>query len=96
MNDHIIKIIVKFTENYYIFISYLLREKSFFFFDELINCQICEPTDHSTGFGGKFGVQKDRVDKSAVGWEHHEKVEKHESQKGFCSSFFFNLLIENE
>ena len=38
--------------------------------------------DYSTGFGGKFGVQKDRVDKSAVGWEHHEKVEKHESQKG--------------
>ena len=39
-------------------------------------------TDYSAGFGGKFGVQKDRVDKSAVGWEHHEKVEKHESQKG--------------
>lgn len=38
--------------------------------------------DHSTGFGGKFGVQKDRLDKSAVGWEHHEQVEKHESQKG--------------
>ena len=38
--------------------------------------------DYKTGFGGKFGVQKDRVDKSAVGWEHHEKVDKHESQKG--------------
>lgn len=35
-----------------------------------------------TGFGGKFGVQKDRQDKSAVGWDHIEKVEKHESQKG--------------
>ncbi len=38
--------------------------------------------DYTTGFGGKFGVQTDRVDKSAVGWEHVEKVEKHESQKG--------------
>lgn len=39
-------------------------------------------SDYSSGFGGKFGVQKDRVDKSAVGWEYHEKVEKHASQKG--------------
>ena len=22
------------------------------------------------------------MDKSALGWEHHEKVDKHESQKG--------------
>ena len=39
-------------------------------------------SDYKDGFGGAFGVQKDRVDKSAVGWEHHEKVDKHESQKG--------------
>lgn len=32
-------------------------------------------------------MQKDRVDKSAVGWEHHEKVEKHESQKGISIQF---------
>ena len=38
--------------------------------------------DYSKGFGGKFGVQKDRQDKSAAGWDHIEKVEKHESQKG--------------
>lgn len=42
--------------------------------------------DHKIGFGGKFGVQKDRVDKSAVGWEHHEKIEKHESQRGNYST----------
>ena len=48
--------------------------------------------DYKTGFGGQFGVQKDRVDKSAVGWEHHEKVDKHESQKGFyILSFLFVL-----
>lgn len=38
--------------------------------------------DYSTGFGGKYGVQTDRKDKSAVGWEHQEKLEKHESQQG--------------
>ena len=38
--------------------------------------------DHSKGFGGKFGVQTDRVDKSAVGWEHKEQLQQHESQKG--------------
>ena len=38
--------------------------------------------DYKTGFGGKFGVQSDRVDRSAVGWEHVEKVDKHNSQKG--------------
>ena len=38
--------------------------------------------DYSKGFGGKYGVQKDHVDKSAVGWDHHEKLEQHESQKG--------------
>ena len=39
-------------------------------------------SDHSKGFGGKYGVQTDRVDKSAFGYDHHEKLEKHESQKG--------------
>ena len=41
-------------------------------------------TDYKTGFGGQFGVQTDRVDKSAAGWDHVEKVEKHASQKGNC------------
>lgn len=27
-------------------------------------------------------MQEDRKDKSALGWDHIEKVEKHESQKG--------------
>ena len=39
-------------------------------------------TDYSKGFGGKYGVENDRVDKSAHSWEHQEKLEKHESQKG--------------
>ena len=38
--------------------------------------------DYSKGFGGKYGVQKDRVDKSAHGWDYQETVVKHESQTG--------------
>lgn len=32
-------------------------------------------------------MQKDRVDKAAVGWEHHEKVDKHASQKDYATGF---------
>lgn len=38
--------------------------------------------DYAKGFGGKFGVESDKVDKSAVGFEYQGKTEKHESQKG--------------
>ena len=39
-------------------------------------------TDAAKGFGGKFGVQSDRVDKSAVSWAHKEEAQKHASQQG--------------
>ena len=32
-------------------------------------------------------MQSDRVDKSAVGWEHHEELQKHESQKDYSKGF---------
>ena len=38
--------------------------------------------DYKKGFGGSFGIQADRVDKSAHGWEHVENLDKHASQKG--------------
>lgn len=41
--------------------------------------------DHSVGFGGKFGVQKDRQDKSAFSWAHKEETTLHESQTGGCT-----------
>ena len=48
-------------------------------------------SDHSKGFGGKYGVQQDRVDKSAKGWSEHSKPELHSSQtdhkKGFGGKF---------
>ncbi|VDP69893.1 unnamed protein product [Echinostoma caproni] len=43
--------------------------------------------DYSAGFGGKFGVQKDRQDKCAVGWDHKEQVAPHPSQKDYAFGF---------
>ena len=39
-------------------------------------------TDAAKGFGGRYGVQKDRVDKSAVDWSYKEKLQAHQSQLG--------------
>ena len=39
--------------------------------------------DYATGFGGKYGVQKGSFDQSALGWDHIEKVDKHDSQVRF-------------
>jgi len=44
------------------------------------------PLDYSKGFGGKYGVQKDRVDKAAVDWNYEGKTEAHASQKGLLHS----------
>lgn len=39
-----------------------------------------------TGFGGKYGVEKTK-DSCAYGWDHQEKLEKHESQKDYAKGF---------
>lgn len=44
-------------------------------------------SDYAKGFGGRFGVETDKVDQSAVGFEYQGKTEKHESQKGWCRWF---------
>lgn len=41
----------------------------------------------SCGYGGKFGVEKDRMDKSAVGHDYIGKVEKHCSQRDHNQGF---------
>ena len=47
--------------------------------------------DYSKGFGGKYGVQTDRVDKSAAGYDSKETVALHSSQtdskRGFGGKF---------
>lgn len=52
----------------------------------------CVP-DYVKGFGGKFGVQTDRQDKSALGWDHQEKLQLHESQKGQVPGAFGLLKV---
>ena len=53
-------------------------------------------SDYKTGFGGQYGVQGVQ-DKSAVGWEHHEQLNKHESQKdyakGNCNLVVYDYMI---
>ncbi|KAF7229298.1 src substrate protein p85-like [Nothobranchius furzeri] len=41
----------------------------------------------SYGYGGKFGVEKDRMDKEAVGHEYVAQVEQHSSQKDMAKGF---------
>lgn len=43
--------------------------------------------DYKHGFGGVHGIQSDRMDKSAVGYEHNEKTVQHQSQKDYKYGF---------
>jgi cortactin len=52
--------------------------------------------DYSEGFGGKFGVSKDRMDKSAVGFDYKEKTEKHISQTDHKKGFGGKFGVEND
>ncbi|KAK5965884.1 src substrate cortactin, partial [Trichostrongylus colubriformis] len=44
-------------------------------------------SDASSGYGGKFGVQVDRKDKSAAGWDEKVELSKHESQKDAATGY---------
>lgn len=46
-----------------------------------------QKSDGAYGYGGKFGIQKDRMDKSAVGHDYVAKVEKHVSQTDYSAGF---------
>ncbi|CAF92908.1 unnamed protein product, partial [Tetraodon nigroviridis] len=54
---------------------------------EPLRTTCCCVSDYVKGFGGKFGVQTDRQDKSALGWDHQEKLQLHESQKDYSKGF---------
>lgn len=47
---------------------------------ELNITQFLHFLDYAVGFGGKFGVQTDRQDACAVGWDHKETTPAHASQ----------------
>lgn len=46
-----------------------------------------QKNDGAFGYGGKFGIEKDRMDKSAVGHDYVAKVEKHVSQTDYSTGF---------
>ncbi|XP_068231029.1 src substrate cortactin-like isoform X3 [Palaemon carinicauda] len=50
----------------------------------------------SYGYGGKFGVQKDRMDKTAESHEYVGKVEKHASQKDYSSGFGGKFGVQSD
>ncbi|XP_006864198.1 PREDICTED: hematopoietic lineage cell-specific protein [Chrysochloris asiatica] len=50
----------------------------------------------SHGYGGKFGVERDRMDKSAVGHEYVAEVEKHSSQTDAAKGFGGKYGVEKD
>lgn len=49
--------------------------------------QKSEQPDAAYGYGGKFGVEKDRMDSCAVGHDYVAKLNKHESQTDYSTGF---------
>lgn len=43
---------------------------------------LCCVADYKRGFGGRYGVEVEKQDQCALGYEHKESLAKHESQKG--------------
>ncbi|KAF6118962.1 hematopoietic cell-specific Lyn substrate 1 [Phyllostomus discolor] len=50
----------------------------------------------SHGYGGRFGVERDRMDKSAVGHEYVAEVEKHSSQTDSARGFGGKYGVEKD
>uniref|UniRef100_A0A8C4LSU6 Cortactin n=1 Tax=Equus asinus asinus TaxID=83772 RepID=A0A8C4LSU6_EQUAS len=59
-------------------------------------CPFSNPLDYVKGFGGKFGVLTDRQDKCALGRDHQEKLQLHESQKGYKTGFGGRFGVQSE
>ncbi|XP_030005885.1 src substrate protein p85-like isoform X1 [Sphaeramia orbicularis] len=53
-------------------------------------------SDYSKGFGGKYGVEKDKVDKAALGFDYKGQTEKHQSQKDYAKGFGGKYGVETE
>uniref|UniRef100_A0A0A9ZAB0 Src substrate cortactin n=1 Tax=Lygus hesperus TaxID=30085 RepID=A0A0A9ZAB0_LYGHE len=48
------------------------------------------------GYGGKFGVEKDRMDSSAVGHDYVAKIEKHVSQTDYATGFGGKFGVQSD
>lgn len=66
------------------------KGRSHFQYSILTNCYLTSRvsftvyivSDYSKGFGGKYGVEKEKFDKAALGYDYKGETEKHQSQKG--------------
>uniref|UniRef100_A0A3B5BI46 Cortactin n=1 Tax=Stegastes partitus TaxID=144197 RepID=A0A3B5BI46_9TELE len=48
------------------------------------------------GFGGQYGVEVERQDQCALGYEHKERLAKHESQKDYSKGFGGKFGVQND
>lgn len=58
--------------------------------------ELSEGPNPSFGYGGKFGIEKDRMDQSAVGHDYTPKLEKHVSQKDYSVGFGGKFGIQTD
>lgn len=57
---------------------------------------LSEGPNASFGYGGKFGVEKDRMDNSAMGHDYVAKLEKHVSQKDYSTGFGGKFGVQSD
>uniref|UniRef100_A0A3Q0T421 Cortactin n=1 Tax=Amphilophus citrinellus TaxID=61819 RepID=A0A3Q0T421_AMPCI len=51
---------------------------------------------YKRGFGGRYGVEVERQDQCALGYEHKESLAKHESQKDYSKGFGGKFGVQND
>ncbi|XP_061663427.1 src substrate protein p85-like isoform X2 [Syngnathoides biaculeatus] len=74
----------------------LFHMKSFICLSVRHTCSRCALPDYSKGFGGKYGVEKGKVDKAAVGYDYKGQTEKHQSQRDYSKGFGGKFGVEKE
>uniref|UniRef100_A0A3Q3WNH2 SH3 domain-containing protein n=1 Tax=Mola mola TaxID=94237 RepID=A0A3Q3WNH2_MOLML len=57
---------------------------------------VCCVADYKFGFGGQYGVEVDKQDQCALGYEHKENLAKHESQKDYSKGFGGKFGVQND
>ncbi|XP_076845244.1 src substrate cortactin isoform X4 [Brachyhypopomus gauderio] len=73
-----------------------LREKVSLEHSDLKQRELDDMPQASHGYGGKFGVQQDRMDKSAVGHDYQSKLSKHCSQTDTSQGFGGKFGVQSD
>lgn len=55
-----------------------------------------ETANPGYGYGGKYGVEQDRMDRSAVGHDYAPKLEKHVSQTDYSTGFGGKFGVQSD